>query len=126
MRDAICRHHFLAVHLIVARDLSVDCKSIRISERLGDFNHILIANELSLHTHKNVPSHPNDAEGCRDQLVSRVLFSVLCGSEFLRELLDGNPSDAWVHLFYVLEDYSIIERSEHLNIGIGCPFSQTD
>jgi hypothetical protein len=52
MSNAILRHHFLAVHLLTVRYLRVDRKTIWITQCLRNFDHVGIANTLSLHTYE--------------------------------------------------------------------------
>src|SRR5258708_23489672 len=52
MSDAILRHHFLAVHLLTVRYLRVDRKAIWITQCLRNFDHVGIANALSLHIYE--------------------------------------------------------------------------
>src|ERR1700693_1753719 len=52
MSNAILCHHFLAVHLLTFRYLLIDRETIWITECFRNFNHVGIANEVSLHVNR--------------------------------------------------------------------------
>src|SRR5258708_26658163 len=52
MSNAILRHHFLAIHLLTVGYLRVDRKTIWITECFRNFDHVGIANTLSLHIYE--------------------------------------------------------------------------